>query len=74
MDDLRPCVVGKDKRPALFHCWEQRAEVLEPAIAIGGHTGGQMSITFGIVEYEDGRVSEVYPYEIVFTPRPSRGE
>lgn len=64
---LRPCFVKGEK--ALFHCWQQRAFVVPPSIAIGGHDGGQVSIPFGIVEYEDGSVKEVYPYDIVFADR-----
>lgn len=28
--------------------------------------GGQLCETFGLVEYEDGRVDEVYPTQVVF--------
>ena len=31
-----------------------------------GDPGGQLCQLFGIVEYEDGQVSEVYPNKILF--------
>ena len=33
---------------------------------IGGAPGGQISYTLGLVEFEDGSVSEVSPYKIRF--------
>jgi hypothetical protein len=64
----RPCIVkGKN---ALFHRWSERAEIIEPAIAVGGHSGGVMKWTVGIVEFEDGRVSEALPRDIVFIDHP----
>jgi len=33
---------------------------------IGGHPGGQIKYTLGIVEYEDGQVEQVHPREIIF--------
>lgn len=32
----------------------------------GGHPGGQISATFGLVEYEDGTMHEVEPQNIRF--------
>lgn len=43
--------------------------VVEPSPMIGGHSGGQMSLTLAIVEYEDGTVHEAYPHEVVFTDK-----
>lgn len=60
----RPCTVNG--RKATFHTWEHKAWVVAPGISIGSHPGGQIAITFGIVEYEDGTVHEVYPSEIIF--------
>jgi hypothetical protein len=34
---------------------------------IGGHNGGILKYTVGIIEYEDGVVTECYPHEIKFT-------
>lgn len=61
----RTCVInGKN---ALFHRWEERAEVLPPSLTVGGHGGGQIKQTYGIIEYESGEVAEVYPHDIRFT-------
>ena len=58
----RPCFVGNKK--ALFHCWEHYAEPFTAMLI--GETSGQLSRTFGIVEYEDGRVVKVSPIQIRF--------
>jgi len=62
--NLRPCLVGN--RRALFHTWEQFANVVPPGMAIGSAPGGQVATMFGIVEYEDGTVDEVQPKMIRF--------
>ena len=60
----RPCEVnGKN---ALFHKWADYAQPIAPSAAIGGHPGGQIAYTCGIVEYEDGRIKEVLPGKIRF--------
>lgn len=55
---------GKEK--GLFHCWSQRAEIVPPSIAVGGHTGGVVSGVLAIIEMEDGTVKGVYPERIKF--------
>lgn len=71
---LRPCMVairkGGDERKALFHCWSQWMDVVAPSILKGGHVGGQVSETYGIVEFEDGTVQNVYPNLIRFLDNP----
>lgn len=62
--ELRPCMVKK--RKALFHRWSDKSEIVSPSPMIGGHSGGVIRLTVGIVEYEDGVVTECYPYEIRF--------
>ncbi len=67
--ELRPCYVYDyhgNKRYAMFHCWSQRSDVIAPSPLKGGHVGGVVSRTVGIVEYEDGRVHEINAVEIVF--------
>lgn len=65
---LRPCIVnGKN---ALFHCWSERAEIIDPAFARGGHSGGVMKWTVAIIEYEDGQVVEALPQRIKFLDPP----
>lgn len=67
---LRPCYIaniingGKDK--ALFHGWTFVSNVVEPSPMIGGHPGGIIAYSTGIVELEDGRVIEVPPTSITF--------
>lgn len=63
---LRPCFV--DGKRALFHRWTDHAEVVCESPLRGGHPGGQLWITFGIVEFEDGTIQEVYPSRIHFVP------
>lgn len=55
-----------DGEEALFHGWSQEARVIEPSPMIGGHPGGQISVTWGIVEYLDGRVVRVVPEKVSF--------
>jgi len=45
---MRDCIVKG--RKAKFHAWEHNAWVVAPGISIGSHPGGQMAITFGIVD------------------------
>lgn len=65
---LRPCLVGTTK--ALFHCWSNRAYVVKPSPLRGGHQGGQVWGTYGIVELEDGSVLEALPCNIKFLDPP----
>ena len=51
---------------ALFHCWGYRSELVDASPMIGGHSGGRVSGTFAIVEYEDGTIHEVEPTQIRF--------
>lgn len=59
---VRPCMVGD--RKALFHRWFDEYRVLEPAITIGGHPGGQVSTLLGLVEWEDGTMHVFHPHQI----------
>lgn len=61
---LRPCIVSQQR--ALFHCWEQRREVVPPSPMVGGHSGGAVSQILGIIEREDGTIHKAYPEEIRF--------
>lgn len=62
--NLRPCIVCQKR--ALFHCWEQRGEVVPPSPMVGGHSGGAVSQILGIIEREDGTIHKAYPEEIRF--------
>lgn len=62
--ELRPCIV--DDRKALFHKWIDKSTIVEPSPMMGGHNGGVLKFTVGIIELEDGTVEERYPYKIKF--------
>lgn len=62
--ELRPCLVN-DKR-ALFHKWSDKSQIVEPSLMMGGHQGGVLKYTVGIIEYEDGQVCECMPSQIKF--------
>lgn len=61
---LRPCIVNQQR--ALFHCWEQRSEVVPSSPMVGGHSGGAVNPILGIIEREDGTIHKAYPEEIIF--------
>ena len=64
----RPCEVTlkKETLKGSFHCWEQYSTIVEPSVLRGGRPGGQISQVFGIVEFEDGSIKRVHPYQIKF--------
>lgn len=64
IEALRPCIV--DDRKGLFHGWYYYAEVLEPSIMVGGHMGGPIATTLGIVEFENGEIQLIRPTSIKF--------
>lgn len=65
--EYRPCYVEGKK--ALFHKWNDVAEVQAAGFAIGSSPGGQLKATFGLVEFEDGTVKEVLPHKIKFADK-----
>lgn len=54
------------KAKALFHYWLHRSEVVGESYLVGGHAAGQVSGAFAIVEFEDGTIKEVEPWNIKF--------
>lgn len=62
--EYRTCFVNG--RKALFHRWSVIAETVSPSPLKGGHPGGQLMQTFGIVEFEDGIVKNCLPSQIRF--------
>lgn len=62
--ELRPCLVN-DKR-ALFHKWSDKSQIVDPSPLMGGHQGGVLKYTVGIIECEDGQVCECMPSQIKF--------
>ena len=66
--ELRPCKVrfrGEIKK-ALFHKWMAYGEIVQPSLLMDGHKGGQLQCGMAIIEFEDGVVTTVYPWEIKF--------
>lgn len=62
--NLRPCRV--DDKKAFFHRWSDTSEIVCPSPMAGGHSGGVVKGTFGIVEHEDGTVKMYRLNEIKF--------
>ena len=68
---LRPCLVNGKK--ALFHCWYEYSNVLDASPLIGGHSGGQLKILYGVIEDENGQIATVNPTAIRFIDNKIRG-
>lgn len=62
--EKRPCYI--EGKRAIFHRWSERAAAINESPMIGGHPGGFIKWTAGIVEFEDGTVKEVDPEKIRF--------
>ena len=62
----RPCIVNG--RRAMFHRWADSARPVAPRGVEETETTQryQLHTVFGIVEYEDGTVDRVWPYDIRF--------
>lgn len=67
--EYRPCLVHGQE--ALFHRWSVISNLVGASPLIGGHPGGTVSCTLGIVEFESGVIKEVAPKDIVFTDSPA---
>lgn len=65
--ELRTCIVKG--RKALFHKWSDKSSIVEPSPMVGRHKGGVVKYTTAIIEYEDGIVTECYPYEVKFVDK-----
>lgn len=72
---VRPCIVKQngEEKNALFHMWNNFAKPVAADVYAGGCPEGQISIVFGIVEYEDGSVDEVRPAQIRFVDNKIKG-
>lgn len=42
----------------------QYANVIDPSIMLGGHSGGQVSYPIAVIEHENGDFEHVHPYQI----------
>lgn len=64
-DNFRPCrYEGKNY---IFHCFEQLSNVIGESLMIGGHSSGQISMVYALIEDEKGNIYRVNPTEIKFT-------
>ena len=61
---MRLCMANGKK--AIFHRWDQVSELVAPSPMRGGHSGGIIRYTVGVVEYEDGAVASVPEKCVVF--------
>lgn len=67
LDEIRRRHMVEDvQKKALFHQWMNKSEIYPPSAMVGGHPGGIVSGTLGIVEFEDGKIAEVNPTDITF--------
>lgn len=53
-NELRPCKVTGITRKALWHKWVDVREIVPPSLLNGGHGGGVIADTFGLIEFDDG--------------------
>lgn len=63
--ELRPCLI--DDKKGLFHRWCDISDIIEPSIMKGGHGGGVIKYTVGLVELENGDIKKYLPEQIRFT-------
>ena len=68
MNELMYRVCEVNGEECTFHCWEQYSTVVEASLLVGGHPAGQIAQVFGIVEFKDGTIGRVQPYQIKFIP------
>jgi hypothetical protein len=64
-DYYRPCECENENY--IFHCFEQWSNVVGESIAIGGHSAGQISHVFALIEDEKGNIYRVDPTRVKFT-------
>lgn len=65
VDTRRPCI-SKDGKKCFFHCWSHVSEIVQPSILKGGHSGGVISGTLAILEFEGGYIKKVAPENFYF--------
>jgi hypothetical protein len=51
----------------IFHCFEQWSNVIGESLAVGGHSAGQISKLFAIIEDEKGNIYRAEPTMVKFT-------
>lgn len=67
-DNRRPCIclTSDGFKKCLFHCWSNESYIVGPSLMVGGHNGGTVSNTVGILEFEDGSIKKVNPNDFRF--------
>ncbi len=65
MEDYRTCTYEDEKY--IFHCFEQWSNVIGESPMIGGHSAGQISNVFALIEDGKGNIYRVQPTMIKFT-------
>lgn len=66
VDTRRPCIKRKTKEKCFFHLWSHESRLVDASPMIGGHPGGNISETLGILEFEDGHIETLPPSEFYF--------
>lgn len=64
-DNFRPC--RYEDKNYIFHCFEQWSNVIGESPMIGGHSAGQISNVFALIEDGKGNIYRVQPTMIEFT-------
>lgn len=57
---------------AIFHRWVVHRELVVASPMVGGHPGGTIELTMGLVEFLDGKIAEVIPNRIRFLDTTER--
>lgn len=68
--EIRPCFVNGVK--TLWHGWSEKSEIVPPSMLKGGHRGGVATCPLAIIEYEDGHVDAVFPWDVRFADSAGR--
>lgn len=64
-DYRRLCLTNSGEK-CFFHCWNNVSEIVSPSLLQGGHSGGVVSDTFAIMEFEDGSVRKLRCDQFIF--------
>lgn len=64
-NNFRPCRYEDENY--IFHCFEQWSDVIGESLAIGGHSAGQISHVFALIEDKKGNIYRVEPTMVKFT-------
>lgn len=64
-NNFRPCRYEDENY--IFHCFEQWSYVIGESLAIGGHSAGQFSNVFALIEDKKGNIYRVDPTMVKFT-------